>query len=71
MVSECEDGTWECSCIAWCRKFPRENCKHIRKAIHGGKGVTEVDPSWTDKAIKTMEHAIDGDPSFEETSDKT
>lgn len=30
IVSETEDGRWECSCPAW--KFRRMECHHIRKA---------------------------------------
>ncbi len=28
-VSEAKDGNWACSCIAWTRTHPREECKHI------------------------------------------
>lgn len=29
IVSLCDDGTWQCDCIGWCRHYPRKNCKHI------------------------------------------
>ncbi len=28
-VSEAKDGNWSCSCMAWTRNHPREDCKHI------------------------------------------
>lgn len=28
-VSKRHDGTWACSCPAWTRQSPRQNCKHI------------------------------------------
>jgi hypothetical protein len=58
MVSECEDGTWECSCMIWIRTFPRKDCKHILHAKIGGKGVMEIDPAWTEKGINTISKAI-------------
>lgn len=30
IVSELNDGTWQCSCPAW--KFRRKECRHIQKA---------------------------------------
>jgi len=29
IVSEAKDGNWACSCMAWTRTHPREDCKHI------------------------------------------
>jgi hypothetical protein len=28
-ISEAKDGNWACSCMAWTRTTPREDCKHI------------------------------------------
>lgn len=30
-VSEATDGNWSCSCMAWTRNHPREDCKHIMR----------------------------------------
>src|SRR5208282_68433 len=30
-VSEANDGNWSCSCMAWTRNHPREDCKHIMR----------------------------------------
>jgi hypothetical protein len=30
-VSEAKDGNWSCSCMAWTRNHPREDCKHIMR----------------------------------------
>jgi hypothetical protein len=30
-VSELRNGDWECSCMAWTRNHPREDCKHIMR----------------------------------------
>ena len=30
-VSEAKDGNWACSCMAWTRTHPREDCKHIMR----------------------------------------
>jgi hypothetical protein len=30
-VSEAKDGNWSCSCMAWTRTHPREDCKHIMR----------------------------------------
>ena len=31
IVSEAKDGNWACSCMAWTRNHPREDCKHIMR----------------------------------------
>jgi hypothetical protein len=31
VVSEAKDGNWACSCMAWTRNHPREDCKHIMR----------------------------------------
>ena len=31
IVSEAKDGNWSCSCMAWTRNHPREDCKHIMR----------------------------------------
>jgi hypothetical protein len=30
-ISEAKDGNWSCSCMAWTRNHPREDCKHIMR----------------------------------------
>jgi hypothetical protein len=30
-VSQATDGNWSCSCMAWTRTHPREDCKHIMR----------------------------------------
>jgi hypothetical protein len=30
-VSEAKDSNWSCSCMAWTRNHPREDCKHIMR----------------------------------------
>jgi hypothetical protein len=31
VVSHAKDGNWSCSCMAWTRNHPREDCKHIMR----------------------------------------
>jgi hypothetical protein len=31
VVSLATDGNWACSCMAWTRTHPREDCKHIMR----------------------------------------
>lgn len=36
IISECEDGSWECGCRGWTGHYPRTDCKHIREVRTGG-----------------------------------
>jgi len=51
VVSEREDGKWECACPRW--KFRREECHHIKKARRNPEKY-EVDPEWTGKALDAI-----------------
>ena len=47
IVSHKKDGEWQCSCPAWTRNTPREDCKHILKVklvekVPSGAVVTSV-----------------------------
>ena len=53
IVSETEDGEWQCSCKAWTTHKPRIDCKHIVKAKADPKKY-EVAVDWIGKTIETM-----------------
>ena len=41
-VSEAKDGSWSCSCMAWTRNHPREDCKHIMRVKLAEQTPVEV-----------------------------
>ena len=41
-VSEAKDGNWSCSCMAWTRNHPREDCKHIMRVKLAKQTPVEV-----------------------------
>src|ERR1039458_3428347 len=47
IVSEAKDGNWSCSCMAWTRNHPREDCKHIMrvKLSEAVPAEVKVEPS--------------------------
>jgi len=51
LVSETEEGEWQCSCPQW--KFRRQECKHIRK-VRANPREYEVNSEWTSKTIETI-----------------
>ena len=53
IVSETEDGEWQCSCKAWTTSKPRKDCKHILKA-QANPEKYEVDVGWTGKSLETI-----------------
>lgn len=66
IVSHKKDGEWQCSCPAWTRNTPREDCKHILKvklvekvpsgAVVTSKTVISVDSGVTGvMALNTFE----------------
>jgi hypothetical protein len=46
-VSEANDGNWSCSCPAWTRNHPREDCKHVMrvKLAEAVPAEVKVEPS--------------------------
>jgi hypothetical protein len=57
LVSETEDGKWQCSCKAWTARMPRTDCKHIIKAKVDPKKY-EIDPDWTGKTTDLMRKVL-------------
>ena len=53
IVSETEDGEWQCSCKAWTTHKPRQDCKHIIKAKANPEKY-EIAVDWTSKSVETM-----------------
>ena len=53
-VSECKDGTWQCSCPAWTMHTPRKDCKHIN-AIRSGLGKMPTAPVFAAKPARKDE----------------
>lgn len=49
IVSEDGDGNWACSCMAWTRTHPREDCKHIMRVKLGLNvpAAISIEPSVT------------------------
>ena len=43
IVGQDAEGNWGCSCPAWTRHVPRQDCKHILDVkAGGGKSITEA-----------------------------
>jgi len=57
IVSETEDGEWQCNCKAWTTHKPRQDCKHIRRAKADPKKY-EIDPEWTGKTTQIMKKVL-------------
>jgi len=57
MVSETEEGEWQCNCKAWTTHKPRKDCKHIIKVKDDPKKY-EIDPDWTGKTTDLMRKVL-------------
>lgn len=59
IVSHKKDGEWQCSCPAWTRNTPREDCKHILKVKLVEKVPSSIVVGMT-KTVVTVESGVKG-----------